>query len=169
MRYNPPPNWPKPPKGWVPHSDWSPDPSWPPPPAGWRLWIDDAAPDERPDDSALGRLKQAGDDGEYFGDEMAWADDSGPAPADGELDALEAEPPPDSTQVAPEDLSVDHLGHKATIKGDDERTYDIGKIIAIAADAAAINVKLAGIETPVSFPREPSPDGPANPRIFIWI
>jgi hypothetical protein len=169
MRYNPPPNWPTPPKGWVPHADWSPDPSWPPPPTGWRLWIDDEAPDERPDNSALGRLKQAGDDGEYFGDEMAWADDSGPAPADDELDDLKVEAPPDSTQVAPEDLSVDHLGRNATIKWDDERTYDIGKIVAIAADTAAINVKLAGIETPVSFQRVPSPDGPGNPRIFIWI
>ena len=81
MRYNPPPNWPKPPKGWVPHADWSPDPSWPPPPQGWRLWVEEEDGAEAP--SALGGLKQAGDDGEYFGDENAWADDAGPAPGAG--------------------------------------------------------------------------------------
>ena len=166
MRYNPPPNWPKPPKGWVPHPDWSPDPSWPPPPPGWRLWIDEDTQDEQPEKSALGRLKQAGDDGEYFGDEMAWAEDAGPAPADEELDGAA---PPESTEVAPGDLSVHHLGRSATIKWDDERSYGIGKIVAIVADAAAINVKLAGIEAPVSFHREPAPDGPGNPRIFVWI
>ncbi|MGA9490308.1 MAG: hypothetical protein WBV80_08660, partial [Mycobacterium sp.] len=67
------------------------------------------------------------------------------------------------------DLSVHHLGRSATIKWDDERSYGIGKIVAIVADAAAINVKLAGIEAPVSFHREPAPDGPGNPRIFVWI
>ena len=169
MQYNPPPNWPKPPKGWVPYPDWSPDPSWPPPPPGWQLWIDEENPDEKPGNGALGQLKQAGDDGEYFGDENAWADDAGPAPADEELNALKAEAPPESTEVAPEDLSVHHLGRKATIKWSDERTYDIGRIVAIAADPAAVNVKLAGIDSPVSFPREPAADAPGNPSIFVWI
>lgn len=41
MRFNPPPNWPPPPDGWIPSPDWTPDPSWPPPPSGWQLWIDD--------------------------------------------------------------------------------------------------------------------------------
>ncbi|MGA8332695.1 MAG: hypothetical protein WB777_25945 [Mycobacterium sp.] len=167
MQYNPPPNWPKPPTGWVPYPDWSPDPSWPPPPPGWKLWLDDETPDENsPAKSELGRLKQAGDDGEYFGDEFAWADDSGPAPADEELDGAA---PAESTEVAPEDLSAHHLGRNATIKWEDDRTYDIGKIIAIAADAAAINVKLAGIDAPVSFRRESTSDGPGNPRLFVWI
>lgn len=42
MRFNPPPNWPPAPPGWVPDSTWVPDPSWPPPPPGWQLWVDDA-------------------------------------------------------------------------------------------------------------------------------
>jgi hypothetical protein len=163
MRYNPPPNWPKPPKGWVPHPDWSPDPAWPPPPPGWRLWLDDESQEEP---QPLGRLKQAGDDGEYFGGDVAWADDSGPAPTSEELDVAA---PPESTEVAPADLSADHIGRKATIKWADERTYTIGKIVAVAADAAAITVSLAGIEAAVPFPREPAPDGPGNPRIFVWI
>ena len=44
MRFNPPPNWPKPPAGWVPPHGWNPAPSWPSPPDGWQLWLpgDDA-------------------------------------------------------------------------------------------------------------------------------
>lgn len=41
MRFNPPPNWPPAPPGWVPDANWVPDPSWPPPPPGWPLWVDD--------------------------------------------------------------------------------------------------------------------------------
>jgi hypothetical protein len=41
MKFNPPPNWPKPPAGWVPPPGWNPAPSWPPPPDGWRLWLPD--------------------------------------------------------------------------------------------------------------------------------
>ncbi|MBS9533314.1 hypothetical protein KIH27_06885 [Mycobacterium sp. M1] len=44
MRFNPPPNWPPVPPGWVPDAGWSPDPAWPPPPDGWQLWVDDGAP-----------------------------------------------------------------------------------------------------------------------------
>jgi hypothetical protein len=44
MRFNPPPNWPKPPDGWSPPHGWNPDPSWPSPPHGWQLW-------ERDDDA----------------------------------------------------------------------------------------------------------------------
>lgn len=40
LKFNPPPNWPKPPDDWVPPKGWSPDPSWPPVPEGWLLWID---------------------------------------------------------------------------------------------------------------------------------
>jgi hypothetical protein len=39
LRFNPPPGWPVPAKGWVPPPHWQPDPSWPPPPPGWPLWI----------------------------------------------------------------------------------------------------------------------------------
>lgn len=51
MRFNPPPDWPRPPAGWVPPPDWKPDPAWPPMPEGWQLWLpeeDTAAPAEPP-------------------------------------------------------------------------------------------------------------------------
>jgi len=41
QRFNPPPNWPKPPAGWGPSAGWRPDPSWPAAPRGWQLWVDD--------------------------------------------------------------------------------------------------------------------------------
>jgi len=43
-RFNPPPNWPAPPPGWQPPTDWKPDPSWPQPPYGWQLWINEPEP-----------------------------------------------------------------------------------------------------------------------------
>ena len=146
MRYNPPPNWPKPPKGWAPHADWSPDPAWPPPPPGWRLWVEEDAPDAK---SALGRLKQAGDDGEYFGDENAWTEDSGPDPANDELDAVVSALPPQPTEVAPEDLAVQHLGQYAAVKWDDEQQYAIGTIIAVSADAEAVRHGQVGGRSPI--------------------
>lgn len=39
MRFNPPPNWPRPPQGWSPPPGWAPDPAWGPVPAGWPLWL----------------------------------------------------------------------------------------------------------------------------------
>lgn len=42
MRFNPPPNWPRPPEGWTPPPGWQPDPAWGPPPVGWPLWQEDA-------------------------------------------------------------------------------------------------------------------------------
>jgi hypothetical protein len=42
-RFNPPPNWPAPPPGWVPAPGWRPSPEWSAPPPGWQLWIDDTA------------------------------------------------------------------------------------------------------------------------------
>jgi hypothetical protein len=45
LRFNPPPNWPPPPPGFVPPPRWQPDPAWPPPPPGWQLWVpDDSGP-----------------------------------------------------------------------------------------------------------------------------
>ncbi|WP_283137729.1 excalibur calcium-binding domain-containing protein [Rhizohabitans arisaemae] len=45
LRFNPPPYWPQPPKGWIPPPGWQP-PWWlPPPPPGWPLWIDDRSMD----------------------------------------------------------------------------------------------------------------------------
>ena len=49
--FNPPPGWPKPPKGWNPPNGWKPDPAWPAPPPGWQLWIPDGTPME---DSVFG-------------------------------------------------------------------------------------------------------------------
>jgi hypothetical protein len=169
MRYNPPPNWPKPPEGWAPHADWSPDPSWPPPPPGWRLWVEDDGPSAQRK-SALGQLKSAGDDSEYFGGEFAWADDHGPAPSEDDLHAASPAPQTQRTEVDPKDLSVQHLGKYATIKSDDdELRYDIGKIVAVSADPGVIRVKLAGIDVPVVFQREVPAEGIANPRLYVWI
>lgn len=39
--FNPPPGWPKPPKGWTPPNGWKPDSAWPPPPPDWQFWISD--------------------------------------------------------------------------------------------------------------------------------
>lgn len=168
MRYNPPPNWPKPPEGWAPARDWSPDPSWPPPPPGWKLWVEDA-PAEQKKNPVPHRFEGSGDDVEYFGDDRAWSDASEQAPPHGQMDAG-SPPSPSSqpTQVAPEDLSVHHLGRPAAIKWDDEHRYDIGTIVAITADSAAISVKLAGVESPVSFSREAPDGGPDNPRLYVW-
>ncbi len=41
MRFNPPPNWPKFPKGFKPGPGWRPDPTWGEAPIGWPLWIED--------------------------------------------------------------------------------------------------------------------------------
>src|SRR5664280_3084707 len=43
VRFNPPPNWPAPPIGWVPPLGWRPDPAWGAPPAGWQVWVEVAA------------------------------------------------------------------------------------------------------------------------------
>jgi serine/threonine protein kinase len=40
LHFNPPPNWPGVPRGWVPPPDWQPHPSWPKPPSDWSLWLD---------------------------------------------------------------------------------------------------------------------------------
>ncbi len=37
--FNPPPHWPRPPRGWMPPDDWEPDPAWGPVPPGWQLWV----------------------------------------------------------------------------------------------------------------------------------
>lgn len=49
--FNPPPGWPKPPKGWTPPNGWRPDPAWPAPPLGWQLWVSDGISAE---DSVIG-------------------------------------------------------------------------------------------------------------------
>ena len=38
-RFNPPPNWPEPPVGWVAPQGWGPPADWPQPPPGWQLWV----------------------------------------------------------------------------------------------------------------------------------
>lgn len=103
---------------------------------------------------------------EYFGNDRAWSDDSeSVAP----VDQMSAEPlPAGPTEVAPEDVSVHHLGHRAAIRWDDEHRYDLGTIVAVSADSSAISVKLAGLEKPVSFSRE-EPRRAANPRLYVWV
>ena len=49
-RFNPPPGWPRPPRGWLPEPGWSPPPSAPPIPDGWQLIIDDDTGTEKPPD-----------------------------------------------------------------------------------------------------------------------
>ena len=126
------------------------------------MWVEEDDGPEAP--SALGRLKHAGDEGEYFGDENAWADDAGPAPVDGELDAAVSALPPHPAEVAPEDLAVQHLGRYATVKWGDERQYAIGTILAVSADATEVRLTLDGIDQPIAFPR----DTPGSPRLLVW-
>jgi uncharacterized protein DUF4190 len=54
LRFNPPPNWPPPPPGFVPPPRWQPDPDWPPAPPGWQLWVPDDSAAGRPDGFAAG-------------------------------------------------------------------------------------------------------------------
>lgn len=49
--FNPPPGWPRPPRGWTPPKGWSPDPSWPEPPTGWQLWVEEKEPSAKADPS----------------------------------------------------------------------------------------------------------------------
>lgn len=37
-KFNPPPNWPRAPKGWVPPYGWSPPTQWGPAPPNWQYW-----------------------------------------------------------------------------------------------------------------------------------
>lgn len=46
-RFNPPPEWPTMPPGWVPPPGWTPDPAWPPAPQGWNFWVEDGQPPPR--------------------------------------------------------------------------------------------------------------------------
>ena len=117
----------------------------------------------------LQRPERSSDDVEYFGDDRAWSQDSGQLPPHDHPNVGAPAAPPRPTQVTPEDLSVQHLGRRATIRWDTENRYDIGTIVGVSADSAAITVKLAGVETPVSFAREVTSGGPANPRLYVWL
>jgi len=91
LRFNPPPNWPAPPPGFVPPPRWQPDPAWPPPPPGWRLWVPDdtvpAGPEGRPGrhagsrDFAGGPGEFAAGSGEFAVGSRDFADGSGEFPA----------------------------------------------------------------------------------------
>ena len=76
---------------------------------------------------------------------------------------------PQPTEIEPEDIAAHHLGRFATIKWDDDLTYHIGKIVAVTSDTAAVSLKLAGIEAPVSFPRGAAADDSGKPRLYVWI
>ena len=41
LRFQTPPNWPQPPKSWVPSNGWKPDVRWGEAPKGWRFWVSD--------------------------------------------------------------------------------------------------------------------------------
>jgi hypothetical protein len=67
-RFNPPPNWPAPPPGWVPSPGWRPSPEWPAPPPGWQLWIDDMAPGPSSAASGTASSPQTGVKGSWTSD-----------------------------------------------------------------------------------------------------
>lgn len=131
------------------------------------MWVEDEPAPSRPT-SGLNRLGSTSDDSEYYGDDRAWSEDSGRLPSRDQLRDSAPAQPPAPTEVAPEDLSARHLGQRVTIKWDDEHSYQIGTIIAVSGDAAAITVKLDGLEAPVSFPRDAAQRGPADPRLYVW-
>jgi hypothetical protein len=131
------------------------------------MWVDDASATSN-SKSALSRLESASDDGEYFGDDRAWSEDSGRLPARGQSNADAPGAAPSLTEVAAEDLTAQHVGRRATVKWDEDHRYDIGTIVAVSSDATVISVKLAGVETPISFPREASGQSPTGPRLYVW-
>src|SRR4051794_3333546 len=49
--FYPPPNWPKPPRGWSPAGDWRPDAAWGPAPEGWQFWVEEGQQPVSDDDS----------------------------------------------------------------------------------------------------------------------
>lgn len=83
--FNPPPGWPKPPKGWVPPNGWKPDPAWPALPPGWQLWVPEGTP---AGDSALGGTSDPSEPAQKPRDESAARPS---APADHRVALLEAE------------------------------------------------------------------------------
>ncbi|WP_157548635.1 hypothetical protein [Nonomuraea candida] len=61
FRFNSPPGWPVPPRGWKPPQGWQPDPSWPKAPAGWEFWIAEETPaGSAPNASQLPERKSGG-------------------------------------------------------------------------------------------------------------
>lgn len=131
------------------------------------MWVDDASATSN-SKSTLSRLESASDDGEYFGDDRAWSEDSGRLPARGQSNADAPNAAPSLTEVAAEGLTAQHVGRRVTVKWDEEHRYDIGTIVAVSSDATAISVKLAGVEAPISFPREASGQSPTGPRLYVW-
>ena len=84
LRFNPPPNWPPPPPGFVPPPRWQPDPAWPPPPPGWQLWVPDGtgpAPEDYPG-SAAGRGDLATQPSDFGTDPRGFAASSRDFPGD---------------------------------------------------------------------------------------
>ena len=167
MRFNPPPNWPSPPEGWEPPAGWTPDAAWPPPPEGWELFVEEPV---APDVAAVSRPRTVGDEGEYFGSDRAWSD-TGAEPANiapEDAEASEASNLHASVEVAPDQLSVEHLGRPAMIRWEGDQRYEIGTIVGVSADAAGINVRLDGVDG-IPFPRQQTHGAPTNPRLFVWL
>ncbi|MEU6791139.1 DUF4041 domain-containing protein [Nonomuraea wenchangensis] len=59
-RFNSPPGWPVPPRGWKPPQGWQPDPSWPPAPAGWEFWVPEETPTGVPSTPQIPERKGGG-------------------------------------------------------------------------------------------------------------
>ena len=74
---------------------------------------------------------------------------------------------PQYIEIAPDQLSAQHLGMRAFVQWEDPNRYKIGTIVGVAADSAAIHVNLAGIGQGVVFLRRLMPGGTANPRLYL--
>lgn len=127
---------------------YNPPPNWPPPPSGWEpspTWTPNPAWPPPPPGWQL------------FLDEDA---------PDAPVPENPADPPPSLTEIGAEDLTVDHLGARATARWEDPSRYKIGTIVGISADAATIAVQLSGSEA-IAFPRDASHGGPSAPRLYV--
>jgi Domain of unknown function (DUF4190)/Septum formation len=105
LRFNPPPNWPPPPPGFVPPPRWQPDPSWPPPPPGWQVWVDDSLPGDQADFVGGPRDGSAGRPGDGFAGGRGGSFADGPGDFAGQAPTAVAAPgpPPRDRQDHPYD------------------------------------------------------------------
>jgi len=83
--FNPPPGWPKPPRGWTPPNGWKPDPAWPPPPPGWQLWIPEGNP------AATDASVSASDSSAAAEQSLGESDPQSPTSTEGRIAFLEVE------------------------------------------------------------------------------
>ena len=154
MRFNPPPNWPSPPEGWEPPAGWTPDAAWPPPPEGVGAL-------RRGTGRARRGSRQSAPHRRRRGRVLRVRTAPGPTPAP----SLRTSRPKmqrhrrhricmPRSRVAPDQLSVEHLGRPAMIRWEGDQRYEIGTIVGVSADAAGINVRLDGVGPAFRFPRQ---------------